>query len=161
MSIGDDLMEILIGADHGGKELKEFLLQQLESKGYQVKNIKTTAESEVDDYPDTAYLVCQAVRKDEANLGILICRDGIGMSIAANKYQGIRCARILNVKDAMKAKNHSAANVIALGSENGLNFKQSLELVEMFIKTPNPTEGRRIRRINKIMQIESGTYHEL
>lgn len=154
-------MKIFIGADHGGIELKKVIIEHLVSKGFQVEDMVLSNESEVDDYPDTAYLVCKGVMQDKDNIGIVICRDGIGMSIAANKYRGIRCARILNEKDAMKSKNHSNANCIALGSENGLTIEQTLSMVDIFISTPEPSEERRIRRINKIMAIESGEYSEL
>ena len=154
-------MKIYIGADHGGKELKEAIIEHLKTQEIDVRDMFLNNEGELDDYPDTAYLVCKGVMENEDNLGIVICRDGIGMSIAANKYKGIRCARIVNEKDAMKAKNHSNANVIALGSENGLTTEDTLKMVDIFIKTDKPTEERRIRRINKIMQIESGEYSEL
>ena len=154
-------MKIFIGADHGGKDLKEALIQDLTNKGYEVKDMYLDNESEVDDYPDTAYLVCKCVMENEGSLGIVICRDGIGMSIAANKYKGIRCARIVNEKDATKARAHSAANVIALGSENYLTTEETIKMVDIFVTSPEPTEERRIRRINKIMQIESGEYVEL
>lgn len=154
-------MKIFIGADHGGKDLKEALIKDLTDKGHEVLDMYIKNESEVDDYPDTAYLVCKGVMDNDGSLGIVICRDGIGMSIAANKYKGIRCARILNEKDATKARAHSAANVIALGSENYLSAEDTIKMVEIFVNSPLPTEERRIRRINKIMQIEAGEYIEL
>lgn len=151
-------MKIFIGADHGGKELKENLIKHLEENAFDVKDMFIDNESEIDDYPDTAYLVCKGVMEEPGNLGIVICRDGIGMSIAANKYKGIRCARILDDGDAFRAKNHSDANVIALGSENGKTLEDIEKMVDTFIATKSPTEERRHRRINKIMQIESGDY---
>lgn len=154
-------MKIFIGADHGGIELKKEIIAHLVDEGYDVQDMVIENESEVDDYPDTAYLVCKGVMEQKGNLGIVICRDGIGMSIAANKYKGIRCARIMNETDAMKSKNHSNANCIALGSENGISVLDTLKMVDIFVTTPEPTEERRIRRINKIMAIESGEYSEL
>lgn len=154
-------MKIFIGADHGGKELKEQLIKYLNENDFEAIDKCIKNESEIDDYPDTAYLVCKDVMSNPGSLGIVICRDGIGMSIAANKYKGIRCARVLSEKDAFNAKNHSGANVIAIGTENGLNFDETKTLIDTFIVTKNPTEERRIRRINKIMEIESGDYSEL
>lgn len=154
-------MKIFIGADHGGKELKNDLIEHLKNEGHNVFDMYLKNESEIDDYPDTAYMVCKGVMESDKALGIVICRDGIGMSIAANKYKGIRCARIVNEKDAFKSRSHSNANVVALGSENGLSTEETIKMVDIFINAEEPTEERRIRRINKIMQIENGEYVEL
>ena len=154
-------MKIFIGADHGAKELKEYLIENLRKENHVVTDCFIKNESETDDYPDTAYLVCKSVMNTKDSVGIVLCKYGIGMSIAANKYKGIRCARILNKNDAFKSRSHSDANVIAMGSENGLNYPETLELVNIYLNSERPTEERRIRRINKIMQIESGEYREL
>ena len=110
----EDEMKIFIGADHGAKELKEYLIENLRKENHEVTDCFIKNESETDDYPDTAYLVCKSVMNTKDSVGIVLCKDGIGMSIAANKYKGIRCARILNKNDAFKSRSHSDANVQAV-----------------------------------------------
>lgn len=154
-------MKVYIGSDHGAKDLEKDLYNYLISKSIPVETIALKLMDDNDDYTDYAYLLGKKVLADKNNLGILICRDGIGMSIVANKIKGILCARVLNEKEAIKAKNHSGANVIALGSENGLSLEENYKIVDAFIKTEYPTEERRIRRRDKIIQIENGTYNEL
>lgn len=154
-------MKVYIGSDHGAKNLEKDLYDYLKSKNIDVETIALEVMDDNDDYTDYAYLLGKKVLEDKDNLGILICRDGIGMSIVANKIKGLLCARVLSEKEAVKAKNHSGANVIALGSENGLSLEDNYKIVDAFIENEYPTEERRIRRKNKIIQIEAGTYNEL
>ena len=93
------------------------------------------------------------------DLGILICGTGIGISIAANKVKGIRCARVNNLEDAKSARVHNHANVLAMPAS--LDNTQALELVKMFIETAPSSETRHVRRVNKIISYEEGTYNEL
>lgn len=109
-----------------------------------------------DDYPDFAYLTCKKVLENNA-LGILVCGSGIGMSIAANKVKDIRCARVFDENDAFTAKNHNGANVIAIGIN--LNIEEVYKIIDTFIATKAPNEERHLRRIEKIKEIEEGTYH--
>ena len=111
-----------------------------------------------DDYPDFAFDVCKNVLKDKENLGILICGNGIGISIAANKVKNIRCARIMSEEDAHHAKNHNGANVIAFG---GIPSQEAIKIVDTFIETPVVTEERHLRRIQKIIDYENGAYNGL
>lgn len=151
-------MQIFIGSDHRGVELKQQIIKNLESDGFTVYDTKLK-NNEMDDYPDFAFEVGENVLKNEDALGILICGNGIGISIAANKVKGIRCARVLNEDDAFKSKNHNGANVIAIGADKSLN--DAMEIVNVFISTKPASEERHLKRINKIINYESGEYNEL
>lgn len=147
-----DLMKIYISADHKGVELKNEVINYLTNNGINVIDIGLK-NYELDDYPDFAFAVCEKVVEDDDNLGILICGNGIGMSIAANKVKGIRAARAVTVDDAFKAKNHNGANVLALSSE--VDMATTKEIIDTFIITKAADDARFIRRINKIADYES------
>ncbi len=143
-------MKLFIGADHQGEKIAKQIQEELQKEGYLVEysNVKN---HETDDYPDFAFDVCEKVKKEQNSLGILLCGNGIGISIAANKVKKIRCARVINEEDAHHAKNHNGANVIAFG---GLTKETSLKIIKKFIETPNPSEERHLRRIEKIIKYE-------
>ena len=147
-------MKIFIGADHRGQELKDKLKNYLLENGFDVKD-STIPSHEGDDYPDFAYEICNQVLKEDG-LGILLCGTGIGMSIAANKVKGIRCAKVNDENEAFLAKNHNAANVIALSYK--LSFEEIVPIVDIFIVTKPASEERHLRRIEKITEIENGTF---
>lgn len=142
-------MKIGIGNDHRGVKLKEKIMKYLHDNGITCINYGTDSE-ESTDYVDYAVKVGNAINNKEIDLGILICGTGIGMSIAANKIKGIRCARVVNVNETVLAREHNMANVIAL-SENTPDYEN---IVRTFINTKESTEERHIRRVNKIMDIE-------
>lgn len=150
-------MQIFIGADHRGVELENSIYEHLKKEGFDVYKSKLINSND-DDYPDFAFDVCKNVLKDKENLGILICGNGIGISIAANKVKNIRCARITSEEDAHHAKNHNGANVIAFG---GIPSQEAIKIVDTFIETPVVTEERHLRRIQKIIDYENGAYNGL
>ena len=115
--------------------------------------------SELDDYPDFAFKLGRLVRENENSLGILICGNGVGMAIAANKVDGIRCVRAVDSDDAFKGKNHNGANVLALGANLGI--EKIKEIVDTFISTKPASLDRYVNRINKIISYEKGEYNEL
>lgn len=143
-------MKIYIASDHAGQEIKEKTITYLKNNEIEVGTIDIP-NSPTDDYPDFAFDLCNRVLKDNA-LGILICGNGIGMSIAANKVKGIRAARVCNADDAFKAKNHNGANVITFGGN--LDVDTIKEIVDTFIVTKMPCEERHLRRMNKIIAYE-------
>ena len=145
-------MKIYIAADHKGVELKEEIIKYLTTNGILVQDIGLT-NYELDDYPDFAFAVCEKVIKDSDSLGILICGNGIGMSIAANKVKGIIAARAVTVDDAFKAKNHNGANVLALSSE--VDLATTKEIIDTFLITKAADDVRFKRRIEKIAKYES------
>lgn len=143
-------MKLFMGADHRGQALQAELKTKLIRKGYEVIESNVPKSNE-DDYPDFAFDVCNHVLNEKCSLGILICGNGIGMSIAANKVRGIRCARVTNVDDAIQSKEHNGANVISFG---GISIEQALEIIKAFIETPYPHEPRHLRRVTKIENYE-------
>ena len=151
-------MTIYIAADHLGIEVKHNLIEYLKSNGLNIKEIGID-NSELDDYPDFAFKLCELVKKEENSLGILICGNGVGMSIAANKVNGIRCVRAVDTDDAFKGKHHNGANVLAIGANLGMDLIK--EIVDTFITTKPATIDRYLRRIDKIINYENGEYNEL
>lgn len=149
-------MKIYLGCDHQGARIKEEVKRYIKSNGFDIE-VSALDNYDTDDYPDFAYDVCQNVLNNNG-LGILICGSGIGMSIAANKVKGIRCARVVNEDDAFTCKNHNGANVIALSVTTPM--EEIEKIIDAFLVTKNPNEERHIRRINKVTAIENGTYHD-
>jgi ribose 5-phosphate isomerase B len=142
---------IAIGSDHGGFELKKHVIGHLIEKGIEVKDFGTFTEDSVD-YPDCAKPVCKAVLSGEAERGILLCGTGIGISIAANKFDGIRAALCGDVFSAKMAREHNDANIICLGGR-----VTGRELAFMIVDTWLEAEhlgGRHADRIAKIHAIE-------
>lgn len=149
-------MKLYIGCDHRGVELKKQIIKNLEEDGFTIIDTETK-NTEFDDYPDFAFEVCNNIKEDD--LGILICGNGIGISIAANKVKGIRCARVVNTDDAFKSKTHNGANVIALGAD--LKIDDVMQIISVFITTKSPNELKHIKRIEKIIKYENGEYNGL
>jgi ribose 5-phosphate isomerase B len=145
-------MLIYVATDHTGVKVKEEVIKYLESNGIEAKDIGLP-NHDTDDYTDFAFELGRLVIQDKA-LGILICGNGIGMSIAANKVKGIRAARVCSVDDACKAKNHNGANVITFGAN--LDMDLIKEIIDSFIGTKGPDEERHMRRVAKIEKYESG-----
>ncbi len=145
-------MKIAIGSDHGGINLKPALIDYLKSKGHEFIDFGCYDNRSVD-YTDYALEVAESVAKKECDLGILICGTGIGMSIAANKVKGIRCAHAHDVFSAKMTRLHNDANVLAFG-ERVIGVGLMLEIVEAFIYTEFSNDERHVRRIEKISKIE-------
>lgn len=145
-------MIIAIGSDHGGYELKDALKDYIESKGGQVIDAGTYGPESVD-YPIYGQAVAEKVSNKEADLGILICGTGLGMSYVANKVKGIRCACVSDVFSAEMARLHNDANVLALGARVvGLGL--AMKIVEAFLGT-NFEGGRHQKRIDLITAVEN------
>ena len=149
-------MKIAIATDHNGVKEKEEILKRLTE--YEFID-KSKDNNPTDDYPDFAFRVSKSVIQKEADLGILMCGTGIGMSIAANKVKGIRCAHCSSKEQAHLAREHNNANIIALSYKQDLN--ELIEMIKEFIATQPSTEERHQRRVNKIINYEEGTYNEL
>ncbi len=145
-------MKIGIATDHNGVEQKIELIYFLNSLGYEVIDY-SKKNTPTDDYPDFAEIVSKKVVNKEVDLGIIMCGTGIGMSIAANKIKGIRCAKVSNENEAFYARSHNNANIIALSYV--LPIDELKIIVKRFIDTPFSNEERHIRRIEKITRMES------
>lgn len=145
-------MTIALGSDHGGFELKQAVAAHLKQRGFETKDfgVYDTCAS---DYSDSAVPVCEAVLKGDADLGVLVCGTGIGISISANKIHGIRCALCGDVYSAKMAKLHNNAQVLALGGRvTGMGH--AFEIVDAFVDTAFSGEERHARRVDKIMKLE-------
>lgn len=143
---------IAIGCDHAAVNLKNTIISHLKENGFEVQDFGCYDNKSVD-YPDYAEKVALAVKKGDCDKGILICGTGIGMSIAANKIKGIRCAHCCDTFSAKATRLHNDANVLALG-ERVTGAGLALEIVDCFINTPFSGEERHIRRLGKIAAIE-------
>ena len=140
-------MKIAIGCDHGGFPYKAQIIQLLISLGHEVIDCGTNSSESVD-YPDHAKLVALEIQENRAEKGIVICGTGIGISIAANKCKGIRCALCHDHLTASLAREHNNANVVAFGARI-IGIEVALDIVKTFLMT-NFEGGRHERRINKL-----------
>jgi len=145
-------MKIALGADHAGFPLKEKIKEFLQSKGYEVIDMGTHSTESVH-YPDFAKKVALAVQRGEADRGILICGTGIGMSITANKFKGIRAALCTNEYMARMSRRHNDANVLCLG-ERVLGVELALSIVEAWLEEEFEG-GRHEVRVKLILDMEN------
>jgi len=145
-------MKIAIGADHAGYRLKDEIVPLLRELGHEVEDLGCDCSRSVD-YPDYAIPVCERVVKGEADRGILICGTGIGMSIAANKVPGIRCALVHDLFSAKATREHNDTNVLAMG-ERVIGPGLAQEIVRVWLETPFSQGERHVARVNKVMAIE-------
>ncbi|MBQ7412907.1 MAG: ribose 5-phosphate isomerase B [Alphaproteobacteria bacterium] len=138
---------IIMASDHAGYRMKEYLDDLLTKQGHTVIDVGTYSENPVD-YPDEAYLVAQGIYDREADVGILICGTGIGMSIAANRYNHIRGALVLNPEMATLARKHNNANVLILGGRT-TDLETAAACAESFL-TAAFEGGRHEYRVQKL-----------
>jgi ribose 5-phosphate isomerase B len=143
---------IVIGSDHGGLEMKEALTKVLSSRSMEFDDYGTNNSDSVD-YPDFAEKVAGAVSRGEAELGILVCGTGIGMSIVANKFPGVRAALATDEFMAQMAKEHNNANILVLGGRV-LTVDLATRMVNVWLDTAY-AGGRHQRRLDKISQVEA------
>lgn len=144
-------MKIALACDHGGLKLKQTVQRHLEELGHQVTDFGThTAES--CDYPDYAAEAARAVADGRCQMGIVICTTGIGVSMAANKIHGVRCALVSDLMSARLTRQHNDANMMALGA-GVVGEKLALELTDAFLSA-SFEGGRHARRVAKLMALE-------
>jgi ribose 5-phosphate isomerase B len=145
-------VKIIIASDHAGLELRRELVSALQELRVEVNDVGPTTNASVD-YPDFAKTVCKAVAAGEYQYGVLVCGTGIGMSITANKYRGIRAALCTSEFEARMTRAHNDANVLCLGQRVvGAGLARSI--VEAFVATPFEG-GRHQKRLDKIREAES------
>jgi ribose 5-phosphate isomerase B len=145
--------KIVIASDHGAVGLKSEIIAFLNKRNLEVKDMGVNCEDSVD-YPDVALAACAEYKKGGYDFGILLCGTGIGMSMAANKVKGIRCALLYDLCTAEMAKAHNNANFIAFGGRVKYGVPVT-EMIDKFIKTSYGGDDRHKRRIGKIMEIEN------
>ncbi len=146
-------MKIGIGCDHAGYEgppplYKPSIIEYLQKRGYDIKDYGTFGPESVD-YPDYARVLCEGVLKGEVERGILICGTGIGVSMSANRFPGIRAAVCTNALMAQLARTHNNSNVLCLGRRI-LTLEQCFEIIDVWLNTPFSGEERHIRRLEKL-----------
>lgn len=144
-------MKIALACDHGGLELKLRIKEHLIERGFEVEDFGTHTKDSCD-YPDYAAPAAKAVASGECDRGILVCTTGIGVSIAANKVRGIRCALLSDTVSARMTRQHNNTNMMALG-QGVVGEKLALEIVDIWLDTAFDG-GRHQRRIDKMMALE-------
>ena len=144
-------MRIAIGADHGGFELKSKVIKYLKRKGHAIKDFGTYLPESCD-YTKYGFIVARAVGSGKYSRGILICKSGVGMSIVANKIQGVRAVVPHNAKVAKFSREHNDSNIIVFGSKF-INTEKAKQVLDVWLKT-RFLGGRHLRRIRQIEDIE-------
>ena len=145
-------MKIAIGCDHGAFDLKNAVVKHLQGKGYEVADFGCYSLDSCD-YPDFAAAAANAVASGECEKGIVLCTTGIGISIAANKVKGIRCALLSDPLSARMTREHNDTNMMAMGA--GIVGKNlALEIVDTWVGTAFSGEAKHQRRIDKVMALE-------
>ncbi len=145
-------MRLAFGADHAGYELKTHLIKTARELGHEINDLGTNGPESVD-YPDFAEAVARAVLEGRADLGVLLCSNGVGISITANKVPGIRCGLCYTSWGAARAREHVDANVLALGA-----WEVGRAVADDILKAFLAAEfagGRHARRVGKIMDVEA------
>lgn len=148
-------MRIVIGTDHGGFKLKESLVKFLRSKGHSVKDMGTFSEDSCD-YPLIGYDVARLVATKAYSRGILICKTGIGMSMVANKVQGIRAALCDRLDIARSSKEHNDSNILVFAA-NVVTLSKAKKILEAWLRAKH-LGGRHARRVSQIKKIEESEY---
>lgn len=138
---------IAIASDHAGPDYKKRLIDYLTEKGYTCLNMGTDTEYSVD-YPIYADKVCEKILSGEAELGILICGTGIGMSIAANKHKGIRAGLCGDPESASLTRQHNNANILCMGARI-ISFEKAVEITDAFLEAEF-LGGRHQRRVDML-----------
>ncbi len=146
-------MKVALGNDQGGTILREAVINSIQSCGFEVVDCGIKTEDSVD-YPDIAKEVCSKVTSGECKFGVLICGTGIGMSIAANKTPGIRCALLSDCYSATMTRSHNNANVMALGGRV-IGPELASLIIATFLMTPFSNEERHQRRIDKLEIVQT------
>lgn len=142
---------IAIGSDHGGYDLKTRVLEYLKEQNIEYCDMGCDSKASVD-YPVYGHAVAKAVADGTCEKGIVICTTGIGISIAANKVPGVRCALCADTLSARMTRLHNDANVLALGG-GMLGPNLALDIVDTFLKTPFSGEEKHQRRVNLLEQL--------
>ncbi len=146
------MKQVYIGSDHGGFRLKDKLIEELRQDDWIVTDLSTKYNPD-DDYPDIAFSLGEKVILEKA-MGILICRSGVGVCIAANKVKGVRAAMAINLKQTRKSREDDDANIICLSADY-LSDEENIEIVKEFLNSVFFSEERFIRRIKKIKKYET------
>ncbi|MBW3012820.1 RpiB/LacA/LacB family sugar-phosphate isomerase [Candidatus Woesearchaeota archaeon] len=143
---------IVIGADHGGFELKEKIKKKLDELGYEYEDVGAFKPNPKDDYPQFAERVGRDISEHPDWKGILICRSGQGMAMVANKFSGVRAAVCHSVDEAKMTREHNDANVLSIGADD-VKEKDALAMVQTFLETLFSDESRHKKRVAQINKL--------
>jgi ribose 5-phosphate isomerase B len=146
-------MKFVIASDHAGFTYKTILFNEIEAKGYDITDMGTRSGDIPDDYPDYAAIVADSILNKQADRGIIICGSGVGVSVAANKFKGIRAGVCHDTYSAHQCVEHDNANVLCIG-ERVIGIELAREIVFAFLNATFSNEERHIRRLKKIDAIE-------
>jgi len=149
-------MRVVIASDHAGLNYKNLLVPHLQKKGYEITDLGTY-EPGPDDYPDYAIKVAVAIQDGKADRGIVICGSGVGISVAVNKFRGIRSAICHDTYSAHQGVEHDDMNVLCMGARV-IGTELMFELAETFLQSKFSGEDRHVRRLNKIKDIEAKNF---
>ena len=145
-------MKIAVACDHGALALKNKVIAHLEAQGHEVMNFGTDTLDSCD-YPDYAAPAAKAVASGECEKGIVMCTTGIGVSIVANKVDGVRCALLSDLMSARLTREHNDTNMMAMGA-GVIGEMLALEIVDTWVGTDFSHNERHQRRIDKVMALE-------
>ena len=140
---------IYITSDHGGFKFKKLIFEYLKGKNIEIEDVGPYELTPGDDYPDYIQKLAQKVLENKDNKGIAICRNGVGVSMAANRYKGIRCALSWNPDHTRSTRYDDDSNVLALPADH-ISEEEALACVRTWLETPFSNEPRHVRRLEKI-----------
>ncbi len=147
-------MLIYIGADHKGFQLKEALKKKLSEWGYEIADVGNTQLDKNDDYPDFAVKVAEKINQEPfSRKGVLICGSGVGVDIAANKFNRVRSSLVFNADQAYQARHDDDANILSLPADF-ISEEDAVKILSTWLQTPFSEEPHHRRRIAKISDIE-------
>jgi len=144
---------IYLATDHAGFNIAKKIFKFLKAASFSVNDLGPKTLDPSDDYPDYGIRLGQKVAQNKASFGILVCRSGAGMSIVANKVEGIRAVVCLNLLQAKKARDHNDANVLVLAADF-TSFEKMKPIIKTFLETKFSGESRHVRRLEKIKKFE-------
>lgn len=145
---------IYITSDHAGLNLKNFLMENLGKEGFEVEDLGPTSYDQNDDYPDFVKILAKKMEEDvDNNLGIVICKNGVGVSVASNKFKHLRTALSWNPDHAASSKTDDNSNVLALPA-GYVTEEEALNITKKWIQTPFSNDERHIRRLEKVSNLE-------
>ena len=146
-------MKIVIASDHAGFDYKTILFKEIQEHGFDVTDMGTRNPELPDDYPDYAVIIANSIINKQADRGILICGSGVGVSVAANKFKGIRAGVCHDTYSAHQCAEHDNANVLCIG-ERVIGIELAREIVFAFLHARFSNEERHVRRLEKVNAIE-------
>ena len=146
-------MRVVLAAVHGGFDLSEALKQHLLTQGYEVEDAGAHQLDPTDDYPDFMYPAAQIVGTDMNARGIFLCRSGAGAAIVANKVKDVRAVVARTKEEAVHAREHNDANVVAISSDT-TTAEGARDIISTFLATPFSGDDRHLRRLKKVMKID-------